>query len=432
MPDKPLMQDPTIRVMALICLIGLGGFLAWAGLVPLAEGVPANGLVVAENNRQVVQHLEGGIIEDVMVRDGDRVEAGDPLLTLQETASLAVRDEILQEIATLTASLDRLAALRDGRGEPDFTSLDGLEIAAAARGNVIERQRDLFEQQLEAFNADIAVLEARRDGEASSRRLLQQQIEINGRALEAAEDQAELVRERVGRQMARVDELRALERDVATLESQIGGLRTQVQQSETLEQDLEGQIAQTRANFLRELSSEQLQVRTALQLAQERLGAAQDVLNRVVITAPQSGEVLNLAYSTRGGVVRPGETILEIVPAVEEVTVSARINPADRDAVYQGQAVRTRMTAYKSWLTPSLNGEVTGVSADLKTDPATGVPFYEVRIVVPSDQIDRLEGLAVTPGMPAEVFIFSGSSRTTLDYLLEPISESLFRGSRQG
>jgi HlyD family type I secretion membrane fusion protein len=432
MPEQKLTQDPTLRAMALICLIGLGGFLAWAGLVPLAEGVPANGLVVAENNRQVVQHLEGGIIEDVMVRDGDRVEAGDPLLMLQETASLAVRDEILQEIATLTASLDRLSALRDGRETPEFSSLEALEIDALARGDVIERQRDLFEQQLEAFNADIAVLVARRDGAASSRRLLQQQIEINGRALEAAEDQAELVRERVGRQMARVDELRALERDVATLESQIGGLRTQVQQSETLEQDLDGQIAQTRANFLRELSTEQLQVRTALQLAQERLAAAQDVLNRVIITAPQGGEVLNLAYSTRGGVVRPGETILEIVPAVEEVTVSARINPADRDAVYEGQAVRTRMTAYKSWLTPSLDGEVTGVSADLKTDPATGVPFYEVRIVVPADQIDRLDGLAVTPGMPAEVFIFSGSSRTTMDYLLEPISESLFRGSRQG
>ena len=432
MPDKPLTQDPTLRAMALICLIGLGGFLAWAGLVPLAEGVPASGLIVAENNRQVVQHLEGGIVEDVMVRDGDRVEAGDPLITLQETASLALRDEVLQEMATLTASLGRLTALRDDLDEPDFSGLDALDIGEVERDDVVERQRDLFQQQLEAFNADIAVLTARRDGATSSRALLQQQIVINGRALEAALDQAELVRERVGRQMARVDELRALERDVATMESQIGGLRTQVQQSETLAQDLDGQLAQTRANFLRELSTEQLRVRTALQLAQERLAAAQDVLNRVVITAPQGGEVLNLAYSTRGGVVRPGETILEIVPAVEEVTVSARINPADRDAVYEGQAVRTRMTAYKSWLTPSRDGEVTGVSADLKTDPATGVPFYEVRIVVPTDQIDRLDGLAVTPGMPAEVFIFSGTSRTTLDYLLEPISESLFRGSRQG
>ena len=427
-----LMKDPTVRFAAIACAAGLGGFLAWAGFVPLAEGVPASGMVVVENDRQVIQHLEGGIIEDLLVRDGDQVEAGQPLLSLQATASQAVRDEILQEMATSLASLARLEALRDAEASPDFAALDDLALGDGERAAVIERQRDLFDQQRQSFLADLSVLQARRDGARDSIRLYQQQISTTDRALAAAQDQVTLLQQRVDRQMARVDELRAMERDVANLETQIAGLRRDAQQAATTVEDLEGQIAQTQANFLRIISTEQLEARTTLQAAEERLAAAQDVLNRIVISAPRGGEVLNLAFSTRGGVVRPGEAILEIVPEVEEVTVSARIGPGDRAAVYQGQAVRTHFTAYKSWMTPRLDGEVTSVSADLKSDPVTGEPYYEVRIVVPSDQINRLDGLALTPGMPAQVFIFSGTRRTTLDYLLEPISESLFRGARRG
>jgi len=427
-----LLSDSFVRGSALVCFIGLGGFIAWAGLVPLAEGVPAAGQIVVENDRQVVQHLEGGIIEELMVRDGDQVEAGEPLLTLQETASLAVRDELLQEIATLTGSQQRLAALRDGLDEPDFSPLDTLGLTGEQRQAVTTRQSDLFRQQAQSYRADIAVLTARRDGARSSRDLQAQQIRITQRVLSAAEDQLSLLRNRYERQMARLDELRGMERDVAALEADISRLRTDAQQASTLEQDLDGQIAQTEAAFLRQISADQLEVRSQLEQAGERLSAAQDVLNRSVVLAPQSGEVLNLRFATRGGVVRPGEAILEIVPAAGEMTASVRIQPTDRATVYQGQAVRTRVTAYKSWMTPRLDGEVISVSADLKTDQNTGIAYYEVRIRIPADQAARLGELDVIPGMPVEVFIFSGSSRTTLDYLFEPISESLFRGARTG
>ncbi len=430
-PANPL-SDRTVRNTALICLIGLGGFLAWAGLAPLAEGVPAVGQIVVENDRQVVQHLEGGIIEELLVRDGDRVEAGQPLLTLQETASQAARNEVLLEIAALTASIQRLDALRSNADQPDFSVLDVFDLTEEERGEVITRQRDLFEQQRQAFRADIAVLTARRDGARSSQTLRAQQITVTRRALDAARDQLALLNDRYERQMARLDELRSLEREVASLEADIGRLRTEAQDAATLEQDLDGQIDQTRAAFLRQLSADQLDVRTRLGQAEERLGTAQDVLNRAVIHAPQSGEVLNLNFSTRGGVVRPGEAILEIVPDAGLMTASVRIQPADRASVYEGQAVRTRLTAYKSWMTPRLDGEVVSVSADLKTDPVTGAPYYEVRVRIPVEEAARLGDLDVIPGMPVEVFIFSGTSRTTLDYFFEPISESLFRGARTG
>lgn len=431
-PRRGPMADPFVRRSALICAIGFGGFLAWAGLAPLAEGVPAAGQIVVENQRQVVQHLEGGIIRELLVRDGDRVEAGQPLLTLQITASRAARDEVLQEIASLTASLQRLDALRSGAEEPDFSPLDEFDLGAAERIEIVARQRDLFRQQKQSFEADISVLAARRDGASAAQGLQARQIEVTGRALDAARAQLDLLNARYDRQMARLDELRAMEGSVAALEADISRLRTEAQQAATLERDLAGQIEQTRATFSRQVSADQLEVRARLAQAQERLGAAQDVLNRAVIHAPSAGEVLNLRFATEGGVVRPGEPIMEIVPAAGQMTASVRIQPADRAAVYEGQSVRTRLTAYKSWMTPRLDGEVISVSADLKTDQVTGAPYYEVRVQMPAEQAARLGDLDIIPGMPVEVFIFSGTSRTTLDYLFEPISESLFRGARTG
>jgi HlyD family type I secretion membrane fusion protein len=426
------LSDRFVARSAIVCLIGLGGFLLWAGFAPLAEGVPASGQIVVESNRQIVQHLEGGIIRELRVRDGDRVEAGDPLLILEETAPLASRDQVMQEIASLTGSLARLEALREGLDEADFSSINSIELGESERRQVIDRQADLFRQQTQSFAADVAVLTARRDGARASNVLHAQQIEITQRVQQAAQDQLELMRERYSRQMARLDEIRVVERDVATLEADISRLRTEAQRARTLELDLAGQIAQAEAAFSRQVSAEALQVRTDLQSAEERLNAAQDVLNRSVVFAPLAGEVLNLRFSTRGGVVRPGDAILEIVPDAGEITASVRIQPNDRAAVFEGQAVRTQLTAFKSWMTPRLDGEVVSVSADLKVDNVTGASYYEVRVLIPAEEMLKLDSLDVIPGMPIQVFIYSGASRTTLDYLLEPISESIFRGSRTG
>jgi HlyD family type I secretion membrane fusion protein len=426
------MSDKFVIRSALMCAIGLGGFMLWAGFAELAQGVPASGQVVVENSRQIVQHLEGGIIEEIMVRDGDRVESGDSLLRLDTTASLASRDLVLQEIASHTASMLRLNALSEGLGEPDFSTIATMGLGGDELDQVVTRQRDLYRQQLQSFEADISVLTARRDGAQSSRVLQGRQILIAGRGLAAAQEQLSLLRDRYDRQMARLDEVRSMEREVASLEADLGRLRTEAQQAETFEQDLDGQIAQTEAEFARQISAESLDVRVNLQSAEERLSAAQDVLNRSIVLAPRSGEVLNMRFSTRGGVVGAGESILEIVPHGGEVIAEVRIRPSDRAAVFEGQAVRTQITAYKSWATPRLDGEVVSVSADLKTDRDTGVTYYEVRVMIPESELTKLQDLAVIPGMPVEVFIFSGNSRTTLDYLLEPISESLFRGARSG
>ncbi len=425
-----LLADRFTLTMAAACLIGLGGFLGWAGFAPLEEGVAASGVVVVETDRQVVQHLEGGIIQEIRVREGDHVAAGDVLVVLQETASLASRDQVSQEIAALRASVARLTAVQSGAAAPDFTVLDGLDIGGAERADIVDREGDLFAQQREALAADIAVLATRRRGALTTAELKDNEIEFARKSLQATVEELELISTMVEQQLVRRDRLTNLEREAAELEGDIARLESEKEQAQAEARDLDVQIQQRRAQAAQDVAAERREVNARLLAAEESLSAAQDVLNRAVIVAPVAGEVLNLAFATRGGVVRPGEPILELVPETGSVTASVRIRPVDRASVFEGQTVRTQVSAYRSWRSPSLNGQITDVSADLLTDPATGAVYYEARVGIPSEALAEAPALEIIPGMPVEVFIFAGSSRTMLDYLLEPISASLFKGLR--
>ncbi|MEM9669169.1 MAG: HlyD family type I secretion periplasmic adaptor subunit [Pseudomonadota bacterium] len=421
-------RDHYTRLMGTICFVGLGGFIAWAGFVPLEEGVAASGTVVVETNRQVVQHLEGGIIETISVKDGERVEAGDTLIVLQETASLASRDQVGQKIGALRASVQRLSALQTESQQPDFSTIDELDISSDERNEIVARELDLFEQQISALRADLNVLETRKSAASSTARLKQGEIEIAGRALASTKDELALIRNMFDQQLVRRDQVTGLERSVAEREGEIARLRSEKVRAEADARDLSVQIVQRQAQFEEEVSTDLRETYAELLSAEERLSAAQDVLNRSVISAPVTGEILNLAFSTRGGVVRPGEAIMEIVPDIDAVTASVRIRPTDRASIFEGQTVRTQVSAYKSWRSPSLDGEIVDVSADLKTDVVSGAQYYEARVRIPEASLADAPELEVIPGMPVDVFIFSGKSRTLADYLFEPIASSLTKG----
>jgi len=426
--DAARSADKYSRLMGGICLIGLGGFIGWAGFVPLEEGVAASGTVVVENDRQVVQHLEGGIIQTISIQDGDRVEAGETLLVLQETASLASRDQVSQQIAALRATVQRLTALQQGIDAPDFSTIDRVDISTVERSEIVARELDLFNQQRLALNADLDVLQTRRVSALNTARLKDNEIEIANRALQTTEEELGVISNMFEQQLVRRDQVTGLERSLAQQEGDIARLRSEKISAEADAGDLSVQIAQRRAQFEEQISTDLRETYAELLSAEERLSAAQDVLNRAVISAPVSGEILNLAFSTEGGVVRPGEAILEIVPAIDAVTASVRIRPNDRASVFEGQTVRTQISAYKSWLSPSLDGEIINVSADLKTDIVSGANYYEARVRIPDAALSEASDLDIIPGMPVDVFIFSGKSRTLADYLFEPIASSITKG----
>lgn len=422
--------DRIVKRMAVACVLGLGGFIAWGGFAPLEEGVAAAGTIVVESDRQVIQHLEGGIIKEIAVKDGEWAEKGDVLVILEDTVTLASRDQVIQEFAALSATVERLQSLQDGNARPDFSFLDALDIGTSERADIISREQNQFDQQKSASSADVAVLVARRDAARKIQSSRRNQIEIAERSLTTAKDELNVVESARERQLATVNQVTQAQRLVANLEGEIARLTSELGEARSSELDLEAQIRQTRARAGQDISTELLQAKAELQTVEERLSAAQDVLNRSVIVAPVSGEVLNMQFSTIGGVVQPGQTLMEIVPDIGQVTASVQILPNDRASVQEGQSVRTQITAYKGVNSPTFNGTVVDVSADLKTDPATSAVYYEARIRVPATELGKAGDAEIIPGMPVSTFIYSGRSRTMLDYLVAPISESLFRGLR--
>ena len=426
------MKDKSVRKMALICAVGFGGFAVWAGIAPLEEGVAASGQIVVEDNRQRVQHLEGGIVSEIRVTEGQIVQAGDVLVVLQSTASLSSRDQVVQEYGALAASVARLRALQSGKAQPDFSALDKLDLGASERADILAREGSLFRQQRSALSAELSVLQARISSAQQIQSSRRGQAQIAERALASARSELSVISGMLAQQLARRDQVTSSERLVASLEGEVASLTAQVNDAIATEADLNAQIQAARSISARDTANALLQVSAELLAAEERLNAAQDVLDRAVVTAPVSGEVLNLAQSTIGGVVGSGEVMMEIVPGIERVTASVQIAAVDRSAVWEGQTVRTQFSAYKGWQAPRLDGEIIDVSADLKIDPVTAVSYYEARIRVSPEQMALTTGVEILPGMPVDVFIYSGRSRTLADYLIEPLGESLFRGLRTG
>lgn len=423
-------KSKTIKLGAIVCTIAFGGFLVWAGLAPLAEGVVVTGKVAVENNRKTIQHLEGGIIQDILVREGDVVKTGAPLLVLTDVSVAAGRDQIAKELANTEASLDRLEALLKSSKSVTFRTLDQDIVSDDVLETTRSRQRELFSQQSGKLKADIDVLESRRNGLLQRAENHEAQIESTTRARDLVKIDIERSEKLLEQRLIRALDLSGLERDEARLSSEIARLVSEQNTASAQADEISQQIIQTRAQFKEKISADLVIARSEILANRERLISAQDVVNRTTVYAPQSGEILNLTFSNAGAVVRPGETIMEIVPNNQDLIATVEIQPSDRDSVYEGLAVETRLSGLKSWDSPLLEGVISGISADLKTSPDGRYSYYEGQVTIGEEKTLELD-LQLSPGMPIEAFIFSGEKRTFLEYLLEPVNATMRKGARE-
>ncbi|MEP3655564.1 MAG: HlyD family type I secretion periplasmic adaptor subunit [Litorimonas sp.] len=425
-----LWASKTIRLAALICTIAFGGFLVWASLAPLAEGVVVTGKVAVENNRKTVQHLEGGIIQEILIREGDIVKEGDPLLVLTDVSVAAGRDQIAKELANTEASIDRLEALLKGKASLIFRSLDQTIVSEDTLNTTRSRQRELFSQQTGKFKADIDVLESRRRGFLQRAENHEAQIESTTRARDLVVVDIKRSQKLLEQRLIRALDLSGLERDEARLSSEIARLVSEQNTARSQADETAQQIIQTRAEFKQQISADLVVARSEILSARERLISAQDIVNRTVVYAPQSGEILNLIFSNAGAVVRPGEAIMEIVPDNQDLIATIEIQPSDRDSVHEGLAVETRLSGLKSWDSPLLEGVISDISADLKTSSDGRYSYYEGQVTIGEEKLLELD-IPLSPGMPIEAFIFSGEKRTFLEYLLEPVNATMRKGARE-
>lgn len=415
----------------LLIIIFLGGFLAWGMTAPLAGGAVAPGVISPDGSRRTIQHLEGGIIAGLQVRDGDKVEAGQPLVVLESLQAESVLNAQLNQYYTLLAMQARLRAEQADAASIRFPSELTAPQAHRDLGSIVQGQRAMFE--------------SRRLSMQRRREILQQRIEQSQQQIKALEAQAsssvvqlalieeELVGKRtlLRKELIRKSEVLALERAQAEIEGRRGeyvGMIARAQQ----------QIGETQVQLLSldaekgDQVSEQLdKVRVELAGVMEKLQSSRDILARTVVLAPVSGTIVNLKFKTLGGVIRAGEAILDIVPDGEALLIEARVSPVDIDVVHAGLSAQVHLTAFSKRALPRIDGIVSSVSADRIVDPGTGQAYFLARVEVDRAELHRLKSVVeLLPGMPAEVLIVT-QERTFVDYLIEPFKDALRRSFRE-
>lgn len=433
-PLRPLMRELRGTLLAGAVVIGLsfGGFGGWAALAPLASAAIAPGVVSPEGSRRTVQHLEGGIVREILVKDGSVARRGDPLILLESVQARTAYDAFEARLFMLTASQARLLAEQGGAGRVQYpawlvAAAEKLPVAAKA----IADQERLFD--------------ARRRGLTERKAILRQQIgqleqQIRGAEAQMAADAAQLgliaeeargVEELLKKGLERRGRLLGLQRASAGIAGNRAERQATIASSRQKIAEIELQIAGEDSSRLEEIHRELIQARNDLAEIGQKLAASRDVLQRTVITAPIDGTVVELRQRTLGGVIRPGEPILDIVPADEELLIDVQVSPTDIDEVRPGLPCQVALTAFKWRSLPRVEGRLRDVSADAILDEKTGRAHYRAKVTVGREELAKLgPGIALTPGMPAEVFITTGES-TALAYLLRPITDRLQRAFRE-
>jgi len=423
----PLNASGPVATGLVLIALAFGGFGTWTALAPLNSAAIAPGIVSAETRNKTIQHLEGGIIHEIIVSEGDAVEAGQVLMRLDDTRARTTLERLEGQYLALLASAARLLAERDNKEVLTFPQSlmdrkDDPEVQ-----DILSGQTALFEARRATIEGRISILRRRIAQSQEEVAGLKAQVSAERRRLELLNDEIESLQKLVAKGHASKQRMLALQREAVEVEGNLGEHRAMIARAKQSIGEAELQIIQLGTDRLNEVVSEYRDTQTRIFDLEDRLYAARDTLARLAIKAPRDGVVVGLNYVTSGGVVTPGAAILDIVPKDDRLVVEAKVKPEDIDVVHAGMTAQVMLTAYKQRNTPLVEGKVVSVSADRITEPQTGLAYFLARIHVDADAIAALEaGIELYPGMPAEVLIETGE-RTAFDYMLSPVTSSLRR-----
>ena len=409
-----------------VLILGLGVAGGWATFVPLSGAVVVTGSLVVQSSTKKVQHPTGGIVAQIPVHDGAHVKAGDLVLRLDETQARASLQVIMSQLDEVMVRIARLEAERDGLDEPRMPPAlagrsgdQGLVARFASERSLFKARATSRQNQKELLQSRVAQLEEQIGGLEAQIKSNESQRELIGRELEGVQSLFE-------KRLAPITRLNALQRDSARLEGERGQLQSTIAETKSKIGEAHLQMIRVdrdfRADVIKDLREQEGK---EAELAERRV-AAQDQLNRIDIRAPTAGVIHQLAVHTLGGVIRAGDVVMEIVPDADELLVEARLPPKDIDQVKVGQTTLVRFPAFDQRTTPQLSGTVSYVAADLSREQQGETSYYTVRVTLPEEEHRRLGGLRLVSGMPAEIFVQTGS-RTMASYLLKPITDQLRR-----
>ena len=415
--------------LLIVLLLG-GGVGGWAATVEISGALIAQGSVVVDQNVQKVQHPTGGIVGELLVRDGDHVKAGDVLVRLDETVMRANLAIVTKGLDQLLARKARLDAERDGNdtiafpasllsrtADPDVKSaIDSENKLFALRRTERLGQKAQLQQRKEQLSEEIGGIEAQQAAKSK-------EIELIDRELAGVQDLYK-------RNLVQLTRLTQLEREVARLGGERAQLVASAAQAKGKIAEISLQIIQIDQSLSSEVAKEMRDIDSKIGEFVERKVTAEDQLRRTDIRAPQTGIVFQSAVHTVGGVITAGDPIMLIVPDADKLQVEAKVNPQDIDQLQIGQTAMLRFSAFNSRTTPEIEGKVTRVSADTSTDQRTGASYYTIRIGLPAQTLSKLGDVRVLPGMPVEAFVQTGE-RTVISYLMKPLKDQFMRAFRE-
>ena len=425
---------PTIGGI-LVMAVMLMGFGVWGNTAPIAGAVVASGVFVVTGQNKIIQHLEGGVIREIYVREGDRVEAGQVLLDLDETMPRAELQRLFLRRLRLTAIDSRLMAEMREDGEVTFPAeivnalattpeakeiLDNQKLAFTARRNNLDSDIKSIDESIKALEERIQGSRVQLSAVKRQIVLLDEEIETKDRLVQAG--------------LVRKPELMVLQRTKANLEGEIGRIMGDIGDAKERIARAVEQINGVRKTAIKTAVDQLHEIRGELADVRERMLSSKGVLDRVRVTAPVSGVVVKLRYHTNGGVVEAGKNIMELLPLKDELIIEARLRPQDIDSVKRGQKATVRLTALSQRITPMVSGDVIYLSADTLADEKKSqqvgpTDIYIVRVKLDANTI-TIPDFKATPGMPAEVYIQT-AERTFFQYLVKPIHDSMARAFRE-
>jgi HlyD family secretion protein/epimerase transport system membrane fusion protein len=431
LPRAPDGYRALIVVGWLIIMALVGGFSAWAFLAPLNSAAMAPGTVVVHSNRQTVQHLEGGIINAINVRDGDRVKKGDPLVVLDGTQGVALLRLLEGRYDVARAEQARFFAERAGLPTLVFPE-DLLQKAATDKETslILDGQRNLFDARQKMLAGQTSIYE---------NRITQSELQISGLNLQQAAKERQnslFKRELTGLQslnakgFAPTNKILAFQRDIAQLDAELGTIQSNVASVQQEIGEARLQILQIKKTFVENVESSLRDNQSQIFDLSQQILASRDQVSRLVVRAPVDGTIVDMAVHTVGGVVPAGQRLLDIVPEDDHLVVEAQVRPTDIDGVHAGLPAEIRLNTLNSYAMAPLHGTVAYVSADRLTDSRTNGAYYTVRVETNPHEVENLKDIQLVPGMPAEVMIDKGS-RTFFEYLMGPIGRVLNNAMRQ-
>ena len=402
--------------------LGFGGFLLWAGLAPLDEGVPAQGMVTIDTKSKAVQHLSGGIIKEVLVKEGQQVKEGQLLLKLDEAAARANFESARQRYLGLRAMEGRLSAEQRGLGKITWHAdlRDG--VADPQIRQMVLTQEQLFESRRASLRADLQSIEESIQGQEGLLQAYNAMIGNRRNTLallnEELKNTSGLVKEGYAPRNRQLE----LERMVSETNSSIAELIGNITRSQRSIAELRQRVIARQQEYRKEVESQIADVGREVSVDVEKFRAARDDLGRIEIKSPASGQVVGLAFQTVGGVVGPGQKLMDIVPSSQSLLLEARVAPHMIDRVQADLPVDVRFSSFAHSPQLVVEGKVVSVSADLLIDNHTGAGYFLARVAVTPEGMKKLGKRQMQAGMPVEVIFITGE-RSLLTYLLHPLTK---------